>query len=194
MKSSAPLLAPILRSDTQGLMLAALLINPREELTLTELAKRSGVTVPTILRDVDRLVRGGYLVDRRVGRSRLVHANTAHPIFEPLRKIVMYGYGPVTILSTMLADVAGIDAAYIYGSWAERASGQPGHDPDDIDVLVVGDAKRDSLYALSRYATEEIGKDVTINQVSKERWDSEDDGFITTVRSRPLIPLTVSDE
>ncbi|WP_166997841.1 winged helix-turn-helix domain-containing protein [Paramicrobacterium fandaimingii] len=193
MKSSAAVLSPILRSDTQGRMLASLLLDPEVELTLTELARRANVAVPTILRDVDRLVAGEYLRDRRIGRSRLIRANTSHPLFAPLRQIIMYGYGPAVVLTTLLADVSYIDAAYIYGSWAERSSGKSGHDPEDIDVLVIGHADQSEVYALARKASQLIGKEVNINQIAPERWASADDGFITTVRSRPLVPLTAHD-
>lgn len=83
MKSSASLLAPLLRSDTQGRLLAELFAAPRNELTRTEPAARAGVAVPTILRDLDRLKQGRYIRTRRVGRARLVSINTEHQIFEP---------------------------------------------------------------------------------------------------------------
>lgn len=168
-------------------MLAALMMSPDVELSLTELAQRSNAAVPTILRDVDRLVSGGYLEDRRIGRSRLIRANTAHPLFHPLREIVLYGYGPEVVLAQLLEDVADVQDAYIYGSWAARANGVPGHDPQDIDVLVIGHADNGALYDLAKRATDAVGKEVNVRQVSQERWESGNDGFMTTVRSRPLI-------
>lgn len=189
MKSSAPLLSPILRSDTQGRMLAELMAEPDSELSLTELARRSRITLPTILRDVDRLASGGFVKSRRVGRTRLVSINTGHPIYAPLWLIVMYGYGPAAILPPLLSTVPGIDEAYIYGSWAARYLGEPGEDPNDVDVLVVGTADAGGLYEIARQATKTTGREVNINIISLQRWDSAEDGFVQTVRSRPLLEL-----
>lgn len=194
MKSSGPLLAPILRSDTQGRLLAALVLDPDLELSLTDLARRAGVAAPTIMRDVDRLVAGGFLADRRVGRSRLIRVNTEHAMFRPLSEIVLYGYGPVVLLPELLKDIHRIEEAYLYGSWAERYSGVPGNDPADIDVLVVGDPDPAELYEVARRATELLGREVNINTVSEQRWSVASDGFIQTVKSRPLVPISLNGD
>lgn len=189
MKSSSSLLSPILRSDTQGRLLAELVLHPEWEVTLAELARRVGVTSPTIMRDVDRLVDGGILKDRRQGRSRLLRANPEYPMYRPLSEIVLYGYGPAAVLPELLNPIEGIEKAFIYGSWAERYLGAPGTDPADIDVLVVGDANRSALYDAARRATEIVGREVNINLVSPERWAKSDDGFIRTVQTRALVPI-----
>jgi DNA-binding transcriptional ArsR family regulator len=192
MKSSAPLLAPILRSDTQGRLLAALVLHEDRELSLTELAKQVGITPPTIMRDVDRLVDGGILTDRRLGRSRLIRINTTHPIYKPLSEIVLYGYGPAAVLPSVLAGLEGIQSAFIYGSWAERYSGIPGKDPADVDVLIVGSADQGELYDAARSASRRVGREVNVNQVSPDRWKESDDGFIRTVKSRSLVPIRMA--
>ena len=117
----------------------------------------------------------------------MVSINTDHPIYGPLWQIVMYGYGPAAILPPLLSTVPGIDEAYIYGSWAARYLGEPGEDPNDVDVLVVGTADAGVLYEIARQATKTTGREVNI--ISLQRWDSAEDGFVQTVRSRPLLEL-----
>ncbi len=173
-------------------MLAELMARPHAELSLTELARRSGVTVPTILRDVDRLVAGGYVLDRRIGRTRLVRINTEHPIHAPLWKVIMYGYGPTAVIPRLLAPVSGVESAYLYGSWAARYLGEAGEDPNDVDVLVVGDPDVADLYDIAREATATIGHEVSINSMSPERWNASEDGFVQTVHSRPLVELDLA--
>lgn len=170
-------------------MLAELMANPEREFSLTDLATQAGVSVPTILRDIDRLVVGGYVRDRRVGRTRLVSINRDHPIFEPLRQIVMYGYGPAVVLREALADVPRIEKAFIYGSWAARYLGEPGADPNDIDVLVIGNPDSGELYAAARQASEKVRREVNINAITPKRWSKGEDGFVETVRSHPLLQL-----
>ena len=61
-------------------------------------------------------------------------------------------YGPAAILPELLARVDGVREAYIYGSWAARYRGEPGTEPRDVDVLVVGDADEDDLDDVARAA------------------------------------------
>lgn len=191
MKSSAPLLSPILRSDTQGRMLAALMRDAEKELSLTELAAQCSVAVPTILRDVDRLVDGGYVTARRVGRNRLVRINTEHPIYASLWNVVMFGYGPAALLPGLLSGLPGIEHAYIYGSWAARFLGESGESPRDIDVLIVGGSEYGDLYEVAHKASALVGREVNINVITPERWANQTDGFVTTVKSRPLLELNL---
>ncbi|SDN36802.1 hypothetical protein SAMN05216368_10554 [Cryobacterium flavum] len=189
MKPSVPLLSPILRSDTQGRLLAQLFAHPQREVTVSELARLAEATLPTALRDVDRLVRGGYLTERRVGRNRMIRANEEHPLYAALKQIVTYGYGPTVVIPDLLRGRPGIDAAYIYGSWAARLNGEPGTDPNDIDVLVVGDVEPSQFYPIALEATKMLGREVSINVISPNRWQRADDGFIRTVQARPLVQL-----
>lgn len=193
MKSKPSLLTPILRSDTQGKLLAVLYGHPEQSFTLTELAKHADVSVPTIMRDIDRLVEAEYLIDERIGRARQIRVNTEHPLFTPLWQILMSGYGPVTILPSMLAPVKGIEDGYLFGSWAARYMGEPGASPDDIDVLVVGEVDYGELYEVARKATEVFGREVSIQAVSRDRWDRAADGFVKTIQSRPLITLDLEN-
>jgi hypothetical protein len=69
-------------------------------------------------------VEDEVLLDRREGNNRLVHANTAHPLVEPMRWIVAATSGPVPVLRELIDGVPGVQEAYVYGSWARR-SGEP---------------------------------------------------------------------
>ena len=55
---------PIFRSRHQADLLAWILLHPSEEYTLTELAKRLGVPVNTLHREVQRLTEAGLLTSR----------------------------------------------------------------------------------------------------------------------------------
>jgi len=43
-------------------------------------------------------------------------------------------------LGAALSGLAGMEEAFVFGSWAARYLGEPGPAPKDIDVLVVGEA------------------------------------------------------
>ncbi|MEV8566025.1 winged helix-turn-helix domain-containing protein [Streptomyces sp. NPDC051322] len=194
MKDS-PSLLPILRSRLQGELLALLCLHSEREYRITELATDFGVTPTTVMREVDRLIGGGILADRRVGRSRLVRARTDTPLYRPLSDLMAVSFGPVPLLSAMLAGLAGVCEAYIYGSWAARYSGESGPPPGDVDVLVVGEPDADSLFDLAEEASRRLRREVNTHRVTAKAWAARtEDPFLTGVRERPLVQLKLDQE
>lgn len=189
MRTTSPPLAPFLRSDTQGEILALLLLNPDDAYSLADVARAVDAPTAVVHKEVSRLVEAGVLGDSRQGRSRLVRANPDYRLLRPLTELITGTYGPVPILTRELADVSGIQAAYIYGSWAARREGDRGDQPRDIDVLVVGSAARTELNEASAAAEERLHTPVNITKVSPEAWAVGKDPFLVTVRSRPLVRL-----
>jgi DNA-binding MarR family transcriptional regulator len=70
-----PALLPVFRSPSQASILAALLLNPEAEYTLTEFARRFSAPLSTVHGDVGRLTDAGLLLRRHVARSTAVRAN-----------------------------------------------------------------------------------------------------------------------
>lgn len=187
------MLSPLLRAPAQGRLLAELLLHPERESTLTELARRTGDPIGTVLREVDRLSASELVLDRKVGQARLVQANIDHPLAAPLTQIMMTTYGAVPALREALTKVPGVQAAYVFGSWAARASGEPGPFPKDVDVLVVGEPDRLSVFDAAAAAERLIGRPVNPTVVSVERWANGEDGFVQTVRNGPLVPIDLEE-
>ena len=127
-RNQAPVLAPLFRSEAQALLLSELLL-PAEEMSMTDLAERAGLPYPTVHREVARLLDAGLLVDRRVGRTRLVKGNEQRPLLAPTREILLTVTGPVVLLQEALEDIDGIERAFLFGSFAARAKGEPGPPP-----------------------------------------------------------------
>ena len=193
MRTSPPALAPYLRSHTQAQILALLVLHPQRSATIAEITRATGAPGAVVHKEVSRLVDAGVLVDTRVGRARLVQANPDYRLLAPLTQIIAATYGPVPVLSALVADVPGIDEAYLFGSWAARHEGQPGDQPGDIDVLVIGTPDRASLNDIARTAEQTLATPVSITKVTPAAWANPDtDPFLRTVRSRPLVRLDLS--
>jgi DNA-binding transcriptional ArsR family regulator len=192
MKVGPSALLPILRSDTVGELLAQLFMHPEQGFTLTELATELGVSLPTVAREVDRMLAAGLVEQERVGRARRVSANSESALFRPLSDILALTYGPRPVLEDLLAGVAGVDGAMIYGSWAARYSGVPGPQPNDVDVLVLGSPDPDALFEVAEAARLRLKRDVTIRALPSGVWDqSSTDPFLRHVKSRPMVPLSL---
>ncbi len=193
MKATVPALSPLLRSNAQGDILALLFMNEGEEYSLADISRRVGALPATVHREVERLVASEILVDRMVGRSRLVRANRDDRMYLPLYELLLLSYGPKAVLQPLLATVEGVDKAFIYGSWAARYSGQLGAPPQDVDVLVVGAASRQSLDATARAAQLRLRREVNVSRVSSADWVTSTQPFLATVRSRPLVELDIRE-
>ena len=124
MKPPVPLLAPLLRSNMQGELLAALLLQPDREFTLSELSGLTGAAHSQVHGEVTRLTTAGWVMGRRVGRTRLIRAVTEHSMYRPLVQILELSYGPLVVLPEILGKVGQVREAYIYGSWAARYVGE----------------------------------------------------------------------
>ena len=189
----SPSLLPILRSQQQGEILALLLGDPDLELSLTEIAERTGAPHPSVYREIQRAEQAGLVTTRKVGNTRLVRADTASPYYVGLADVLTKAFGVPAVLAELLRPVKGISGAYVYGSWAARHEGQPGQRPvGDIDVLVLGEPDRDQLYYALSSAEQRLGRSVQATIRDAHWLDSGSGSFDDTINSRPMltIPLT----
>ena len=187
MRTEAPLLAPIFRSDGQARLLSTLLLTG-DELSVTDLASRAGLAYPTAHREVARLLDAGILSERQVGRSRLIRANRDSPLVEPLREILTVVTGPVVTLSEELARIDGIEFAFLYGSFAARMLGDAGPAPHDIDVMVLGEPDVDAVYEACARTEAVVHRPVNPTILTAEEF-SVPSGFLDDVRGGPVVAV-----
>jgi hypothetical protein len=181
-------LAPVLRSETQARLLAALLLQPEREASIAELARETGADSGNLHSEVERLVTAGLLTDRRVGRTRLLQASDS-PLNRPLADLLALGYGPKPALERALRHRHGIEHAYIGGSWAARYLGNNGPFPHDIDVIVVGAPDRDDVTDAVIDSLSSIGHDAQVIFRTAAAWRDARDTFTRTAKAGPLVEL-----
>jgi hypothetical protein len=184
------ILAPVLRSETQARLLAALLLRPDREASIADLARETGADPGNLHSEVERLVRAGILVDRRVGRTRLLHTSDS-PLNRPLADLLLLGYGPKVALEEALQDAKGIEHVFIGGSWAARYLGENGPFPRDIDVIVVGAPDRDDVTEIVVDALTAMGHDAQVIFRSPSAWRDARDAFTRTAKAGPLVDVEI---
>lgn len=193
MKVTAPSLAPMLRSDTQGRVLARILSDPDQEHNLSELVAWADSSMPTVKREVDRAERAGIVATRKAGPTRLVRASVEHPLHAALRQVVLGTYGPPAVIAQEFADLDGALAVLLFGSWAARYLGHEGRAPNDIDVLVIGSPDRDEVDDAAERAEREVGLPIQPTIRSRAQWTTARDTFIKEVKTRPLVVVLADD-
>jgi len=187
MRTQAPLLAPIFRSDGQARLLSSLLLTG-EELSITDLATQAGLAYPTAHREVARLLDAGILSERQVSRTRLVRANGESPLVEPLREILTVATGPVVILADEFARIDGMESAFLYGSFAARMLGDAGPAPHDTDAMVLGQPDVNAVYAACSRTEDAVHRPVNPTILTPQEFGAPS-GFLDNVRSGPAVAV-----
>jgi len=193
MTRKASVLAPVLRSETQARLLAAVLLQPDREASIADLARETGSDPGNLHSEVERLVQAGILADRRVGRTRLLRAGDS-ALVGPLADLLLLGYGPKTAVEDALTDTPDIEQAFIGGSWAARYHGQAGAFPHDVDVIVVGKPNRDDVTEAVIEALRAVGHDGKVIFRSPTAWREAKDTFTRTAKDSPLVELTIGND
>lgn len=157
--------------------------------TMSELARALGAPVPTVQREVTRLVEAGVLRTKSVGRARLVTAADDNPAVAPLRQLLLVTFGPPHVIAEEFGDLPGLTEVVLHGSWAARHAGESGPAPTDVDVLLVGRPDPDDVYDAEHRATARLARPVRATVVSEESWAASDLPFLQEVRRRPLLRL-----
>jgi DNA-binding transcriptional ArsR family regulator len=189
---SAPGLLPIFRSESQLWLLGQVFLHPDREQTITELEAATGIPQQTVSREVARLVDAGLLNDRRQGRMHFVTPDRTSPYFPELSALLLKVLGPRQVLTEALVTIGGIQAAYIFGSWARRYQGESGARPGDIDVVIIGEPDVDKVYEATHRASSELGQEVNAVFLTPAEWRARRTGFVRQIRSGPLVEVTVN--
>jgi MarR family len=134
MRSAAPALLPVFRSRLQADILAALLLDPDREDSMTDLARRFGAPLSTVHGEVGRLTQAGLLSRRNADHSAMIQANPANRLVEPLAGLLLLSWGPLQVIAGEFAALEGTERVLIFGSWAARYHQRHGSPPRDLDV------------------------------------------------------------
>jgi DNA-binding transcriptional ArsR family regulator len=194
MRTVAPALLPIFRSRLQADILAALLFDPEQEHSLTDLARRFDAPLSTTHGEVARLTEAGLLRRRNVGRSALVRANTQNRLTEPLTELLFLSWGPMQVVASEFAGLPQTERVLIFGSWAARYLGRTGPPPHDLDVLVVGQPTRESVYDAADRAQQRLGMPVNPVVRSPHVWHNAGDPLVQQIHSSPFVTVLEPDD
>ncbi|MGL5861425.1 MAG: MarR family transcriptional regulator [Phycicoccus sp.] len=189
MRNSAPALLPIFRSERQAALLAWLYLRPGAEFTLSELSRHLGVSIGALHAEVERLTAAGLLQDRRVGRNRLIQADTSNRAARPLTELLAMTYGPQVVIAEEFSGLDGVERVVIYGSWARRYRGASGREPGDVDVMVIGAPDREQVYEAAERAEQRLGLPVNTTVRSAAAWRDDGDALVLTAKPDAVVVL-----
>jgi predicted nucleotidyltransferase len=176
------------KSNTRKELFRLYFTNPESEYYLRELERILDIPVSMIRKELVRLEREGMFLSYKRGNQTHYRLNKAYALFSELKSIVFKTIGIEGTLKNILANVKGIEAAFIYGSFAKRNE-KP---TSDIDLLIIGDIDEDFLVQELRKIENEIKREVNYtlflrNEFKKKKTNK--DSFVLDLIANPKIFL-----
>jgi predicted nucleotidyltransferase len=180
--------AATLFGKTRRAVLSRLFLEPGRAFRLRELSRLTGISAGSIQHELKQLLHADLIT--RADEAGLVtyRANTASPVFDPLRAIVEKTSGIDSMIRGALKKAQRkIELALVYGSIAKGAN----RARSDVDLLVVGDLEFEVLVDLLRPVEERIGREISPRLFSPEEFRQRraTDRFLKSVLAGPTIPV-----
>ena len=168
-------------------LLSALLDGKQRRVHIRELARESGLSAPSLMREAKSLVKIGLLREERDGNRVDYLANVDSSLYAALSELVAKTVGPENALKETFAD-SDNDVVFIYGS---RAKGDERAD-SDYDVFVIGSEGLRKTAARTGEVANRIGVEVNpyvISAAEFKRRISAGDHFLREVMASSKIFL-----
>lgn len=153
-----------------------------------EMARELGWSATIVGQELDRLERTGILTSERIGRARRYRVDEQSPIASEIRSLVQKTIGVEARIRDAIADLPGIEEAFMYGSYArgdDRAT-------SDLDLFVIGPVDQEQLGEALADVERELGRDVNVTSYERgelERLRREGDLFIERVDDGAQVSL-----
>jgi len=181
------ILDTLLGSKGKVALLTTLLDGRQRRAHIRELARNSGLSAPSLMREAKSLVKIGLLLEERDGNRVDYLANVDSPLYAPLSELIGKTAGPENALKESFAD-SDNDVVFIYGS---RAKGNERAD-SDYDVFVIGREGLRKISARTGDVAAKVGIEVNPYVIAPEEFNrrvSVGDHFLGEVMSSPKIFL-----
>jgi len=127
-----------------------------------------GESTNGIRKELNHLQEAGYLQKLKVNNKIEYKANTNHPLFETLRKVVFKHLGLEDLVEKVLERMGNVDQIILIGDYAK------GNDSGLIEVFLIGqDLNMEYISQLEDKIEDLIGRKVSFYLASKFLTDKE---------------------
>ncbi len=127
------MLESLITSKTRIRILVKFFINTANKGYLRGLAEEMNESTNSIRKELNNLQEAGYLEKEAVQNRISYRANTKHPLFETLKKIISQYIGLDAIVEMILDRMGEVKKIIVIGDYAN------GIDTGTIEVIVIGD-------------------------------------------------------
>lgn len=179
------ILSVVLSSRVRAEIFRLLFGLDEKELYLREMERQAGLSLSTIRQDLQKLVKLDLVRTRRDGNRLYYRANTEHPLYPEIRKLVLKTAGLVEILKSVL-NREGVKVAFVFGSLAssrEKAA-------SDVDLILIGAVGLRTLSNWLSGVSEQIGREINPHTMTVEEFrhrKEKGNHFLSNVLESPKL-------
>ena len=177
-----------LRSELRRKVLTFFYVNRTARVYVRQLAAALGADSTNMSRELARLEREGFLRAEAEGRQLYYSVNREYRYLKPVFALLGGSIGIEPTLRAALRAVAGIEAAWIYGSFAKDEADAT----SDIDVLIAGQPDQAQLAAEMRQAEKTLRREINYTVLTSrelKRRLAKRDAFVADVWNGKRIEL-----
>jgi len=178
----------IFGSRIRAKILGWLFTHPEESFFVRQIALILKEDPTNVSREMAKLEELGILRSKRNGNLKHFQANQECPFFQELKGLILKTTGVAGRIRASLDKLAGIEYAFIYGSYAK---GEEKAD-SDVDLLIIGDVDMDRLDSNLGKLEKTLGREINYVLYSMEEFKSKKkakDGFLMDVLRGKKIML-----
>ena len=126
------MLGKLITSKTRLRLMLKFFISQANRGYLNGLANEMGESTNAIRKELNHLHGAGYLQKVKINNKVEYRADTSHPLFEVLQKVVLKHLGIEDLLDTVLERMGDVQQIILVGDYAK------GHDSGKIEVFLIG--------------------------------------------------------
>jgi hypothetical protein len=162
------MLGELITSKTRLRLLIKFFISQANKGYLNGLANEMGESTNAIRKELNHLQKAGYLKKLKVNNKIEYKANTNHPLFETLRKVVLKHLGLEDLVEKVLERMGNLDQIILIGDYAK------GNDSGLIEVFLIGrNLNMEYISQLEDKIEDLIGRKVSFYLASRFLTDDE---------------------
>ncbi len=150
------MLGSLITSKTRLRMLIKFFVSAANNGYLNGLASEFNESTNSIRKELNNLSEAGYLLKSKKNNRVIYNANTSHPMFDILQKIVRQHLGLEEIVETVIKRIGDVDQIALAGEYAM------GIDSGNIEIIINGSkVNNEYLKNIKSKIKKKIGREVT---------------------------------
>ena len=181
-------------SSTRAELLSLFFNNPDEKFYLREIARHIGKDAAGIKRELDTLMKIGLLTLEKRGVQKYYFVDKSSPIFSEMKGLIFKTTGVHGAVKAALSRIKGVQAAFIYGSYAKGSE----KEDSNINLMVIGQVNitelNDVVVGLEEKLKREIDYQAFDEQEYRKRKEAKDPFIREIVKGKKIILIGKEDD
>jgi hypothetical protein len=169
----------LISSKTRIKLLIKFFLNSNTTAYLRNLEEEFGESTNGIRLELNKFEKAGFLDSFTEGNKKIFKANTKHPLFSEINRIILKMVGVEYVMDYILQRVGNLEKVYLVGKLAK------GQNADIIDLVLVGnDLNKAFLLEQIEKAEKKINKKIRFVIFSPEEFELNK---VKEAREKPLL-------